>query len=83
MCFERINETVVIGRGAVLNMECVGEEEVPEGGPPSPPHPSSYSIRHVGQKSQRCIGLTSSLETVTHLLKYRYKEENVIFKLLP
>lgn len=30
MCFERINETVVIGRGAVLNMECVGEEEVPE-----------------------------------------------------
>lgn len=30
VCVSRLNETVVIGRGAVLNMECVGEEDVPE-----------------------------------------------------
>lgn len=76
VCVSRINESVVI----VLNMERVGEEEVPaEDHPHLPIH--LFTVFHMWGK--RCIGLTSSLATVTHSLKYRHEEENVTFKRLP
>lgn len=76
VCVSRINETVVIWEGSSVKYGVCWWGGCPRGGPPSPPHPSIYSILHVGEKSQRCIVLTSSLATDTHLLKYWYEEEN-------